>query len=146
MEGETDDAFRTKQWAGEPWRDVKVSSHLGSLMLRSGNLRRSVRFVATGSTVDVSSSMVYAGIHNNGGTIRIPVSDKMRRFFWAQYKKSGDAKYKAMALSKKTEYTVQMPKRQFVGVQDSTNLKLQKKLYELAAKIDFVGAVKIEVK
>jgi hypothetical protein len=78
--------------------------------------------------------MSYAAIHNNGG--KIPVTPKMRKFFWAKYYeragnvtklKSGKASaskrnvalssevqfYKNMALTKRAHITI--PQRQFIG-------------------------------
>lgn len=47
----------------------------------------------------------YAYIQNFGG--RIPVTGKMKSYFWAKYKETGDVKYKYMALTKKTHFIIQ---------------------------------------
>lgn len=100
----------------------------------TGNLVDSIKIISRSSnSVNVgirASEIPYAEVHQQGG--RIPVTDKMRRFFWAQYyqhassagrsrgkrsiSSSGEANFwKAMAL-KKANSTITIPKRQFMDV------------------------------
>lgn len=138
MEGETDAAFRSKGWNGVRWAPVRVANRRGSLMLRTGALRRSLSFVSRGNVVAVSSSMPYASLHNEGGRVVVPVTDKMRRYWWAQYRKSGgrDVRYKAMALSRKSHWNISEPQRQFVGVTDETDRQLEAQLDEMLEELD----------
>jgi len=64
----------------------------------------------------------YAAIHEFGGTIRLKVTSQMRSFFWAMFFQTGDEKWKAMALSKKREFIITMPKRAYLepAQQDET--------------------------
>lgn len=89
--------------------------------------------------VSVFNNTPYADIHNDGGTITIRLTDKMRRFFWAMYykangkrrsaRKGGRRKgtqkkrqspnpvadrYKWMALTKRRTFTIKIPQRQFI--------------------------------
>lgn len=146
MEQETDDAFRTKQWDGTPWPATKSATRIGSLMIRSGALRRSVLFKPSGSTVHISSSMFYADIHNRGGSMRVPVTTKMRQYFWAMYHKTKDERWRAMALSKKNAYTVRMPRRQFTGITQQTDQRLQNRLDKHLEGSDFIGMIKAKIK
>ncbi len=60
----------------------------------------------------------YARIHNEGGIITIPLTKRMRSYFWSMYYKSkGDERdmWKNMALSRKSQFRVIMPKRQYMG-------------------------------
>lgn len=101
-----------------------------------GVLRRAVMILradARGALISVDESVKYAEIHNNGGDI--PITPKMRRFFWAMYYKAGGgvkgmdpddvpefAKFwLGMALTK--EQKISIPKRQFIG--DSATLEKQ---------------------
>lgn len=138
MEGETDAAFRSKGWNGVRWAPVRVANRRGSLMLRTGALRRSLSFVSRDNVVAVSSSMPYASLHNEGGRVVVPVTDKMRRYWWAQYRKSGgrDVRYKAMALSRKSHWNISVPQRQFVGVTDETDRQLEAQLDEMLEELD----------
>jgi phage gpG-like protein len=65
--------------------------------------------------VRIVNDAPYASIHNNGGTVTIPITDKMRKYFWAKFKETGENRYKAMALTKKRAFTFVMPQRQFMG-------------------------------
>jgi hypothetical protein len=62
----------------------------------------------------------YSNIHQEGGTIparTIQITDKMRKFFWFMWGLTSDDKYKAMALTRKTEFhipAVKMPQRPYL--------------------------------
>ena len=85
--------------------------------------------------VSVFNNTPYADIHNDGGTITIRLTDKMRRFFWAMYYKANGIRratggkgrkkaktraamvaeqYKWMALTKRKTFTVKIPQRKFI--------------------------------
>lgn len=100
-------------------------------------LKRGVRIKradVSKAVIGVDEAIKYADIHNNGGVI--PVTPKMRRFFWAMYYKSGGAHkdtrkdevaqfWLRMALKK--DNTIEIPKRQFIG--DSATLERRLKVY-----------------
>lgn len=67
------------------------------------------------STVTFTADMPYAQIHNEGGVVKIPVTPKMKKYFWAMYKATDKEKWKHMALSTKANIVFRMPKRQFMG-------------------------------
>lgn len=126
MRQETDDAFRTKAWGGVPWAPTRWVNLRGSLMLRPGAaLRKSLTFRAEGNRVIVSSSLIYAQIHNEGGVVTVPVTDKMRRYFFAMHRETGVPRYLAMALSRKQQYRIVIPRRQFVGITPETRKRLE---------------------
>lgn len=117
------DRFEKQGWEDgsfSPWSRKKVDNNYP--ILRSKSTRglvdtihwqkqgkRSVLILAGGP------SKPYAMIHNEGGTITVPVTAKMRKFAWAMFNKTRDPKYKAMALQKKTSMQITMPKRQYIG-------------------------------
>lgn len=126
---EFDRNFERKAYFNQAWPQAKISNHRGTLMMRSGNLRRSIRYNVNSNTILFSSSLPYASIHNNGGNL--VVTDKMKRFFWAMYYKAiggaGAAKgqkkvsltgeaaqWKNLALMK-IGHIMKIPKRQFIG-------------------------------
>ncbi len=113
-----------------------------NLLLKSGNMVDSIRITGQGRrwvAVGISQRDIakYAAIHNMGGTI--PVTQKMKKFFWAKFFEAGgpsagktnsgkDSKskkatqlkgdaafWKAMAL-KKTGSTLKIPKREFIRI------------------------------
>ena len=94
-------------------------------LIDRGILKRSIRIKSstiTGATIGIDPAIKYAEIHNFGGTI--PLTPKMRRFFWAMFYKFGGGNkrtanneqalfWRNLALSKNSEITI--PKRQFIG-------------------------------
>nr|DAS51380.1 MAG TPA: tail morphogenesis protein [Caudoviricetes sp.] len=121
--------FERKGFFGNGWPETKIPNRRGSLMMRTGTLRRSIRSIVEGSSVRWTSSVPYADLQNNGG--ELVITEKMKRYFWAMYYKvSGAAKgrkgsaqkafsveaeqWKALAL-KKVGDKLKIPKRQFIG-------------------------------
>ena len=133
---EFDRNFERKAFFDEKWPATKLTYHRGSLMMRTGRLRKSLLSPkVTSNGIIWSSSLHYADIHNNGGEIR--VTPQMRKFFWAKYyqtssattkKKNGEAsssarnrklsieaeQWKALAL-KPIGSIIKIEKRQFIG-------------------------------
>ncbi|MDY3352268.1 hypothetical protein PG357_09785 [Riemerella anatipestifer] len=125
---EFDRNFERKGFFNEKWPQPKLHNRRGSVMMRTGKLRRSIRSELSTTGIKFSSPMPYAEIMNNGG--EITVTEKMKRFFWAMhYKASGGAKgkgqkakrlsieaeqWKALAL-KKVGSKIKIEKRQFIG-------------------------------
>ena len=66
LEAEFKENFTRKAFFNEKWKNTKSPNSRGSLMLRTGNLRNSIRSELKGSSIVFSSSMPYANIHNNG--------------------------------------------------------------------------------
>ena len=129
---EFDRNFERKGFFNSKWPEARYKTTRGSLMMRSGRLRKSLRAQALNSGIGFYSSMPYASIHNRGG--KIPVTPKMRRFFWAMYYRhlpgvSFSAKtregatgtrqneqaefWRYMALTRGDQITI--PQRQFIG-------------------------------
>ncbi len=77
--------------------------------------------------ISAGDGIPYATIHNEGGTIQVQVTEKMKKYFWAMYYKTGEERYKNMALTQKTTFSIYIPKRQFIGtsyVLDNENEKI----------------------
>ena len=87
---EFDQNFARKGFFGQSWPVTKLPSHIGSLMMRTGNLRKSLRAKVNGASIVFFSSKPYASLHNEGGTI--VVTAKMKKFFWKMYLKSSKSK------------------------------------------------------
>lgn len=127
--------FEHKAFFDQKWANTLIPNRRGSLMMRTGTLRRSIRSNIEGTTVRWTSSVPYADIQNNGGEVEITA--KMKRYFWAMYYKAiGATKgrkgatqrafsveaehWKALTL-KKVGDKLKIPKRQFIG--DHTEVK-----------------------
>jgi len=117
----------------QPWAERKGNTDSGRAILsKSGALRDSIT-ISSSSTkrVIANASAAHAKIHNEGGIVNIPVTAKMRKFFWFKYKQTGEAKYKGMALTKKTHFTVTVPKRQFMGESEAFNQLIDAKFKKM---------------
>lgn len=136
------EAFFSDKWQRRKYDDGsnrKVLQGEGKSGVHLSQIASSGRI--DGSKVVYSSTLPYAAIHNEGGTIT--VTAKMKRYFWAKYieakgafsyrkdgqqrntqrqrKLSADSEfYKAMAL-KKAGDKIKIPKRQFIGMHPSLN-------------------------
>lgn len=75
------EAFFNERWARRKHNDDKSRG----LLARSGTLRRSIKdeVTTTGHSVIFTSSVPYAAIHNEGGTIT--VTRRMKKYFWYRY-------------------------------------------------------------
>lgn len=133
---EFDMNFMRKAFFDRSWPEVSHKNRRGSLMMRSGALRRSIRGQVVHNAISFTSSLPYARIHNEGGYITI--TRKMQKYFWAMYYSlagrvtysvktrkaqnnqknkmlSDEAAYwKALALKKVGE-KLKVPERRFIG-------------------------------
>lgn len=80
--------------------------------------------------ISAGEKLSYAAIHNEGGTITVKVTEKMRKYFWAMYYRTQDSRYKWMALTEKETLTIHIPKRQFIGESYTLDKQLEKLIIE----------------
>jgi phage gpG-like protein len=86
LDSEFDRNFERKAFFDKKWDSVKKEPGTGSLMMRSGRLRGSIKSEIKGSSIEYTSSVPYANVHNEGEKI-----------------------------TKKNGKSFQMPQRQFIG-------------------------------
>ena len=121
-----------------------AASQYGPLLSSRNHLFASIKYTPSDYRVKVANDMLYAPIHNWGGTLHPSVTPKMRRFAWAMFyreagikrnaskkskkKRTDEAaanplaqKWRALALTKKKKLSVHIPQRQFLG--DSRELQ-----------------------
>ncbi len=112
-----DQNFENQSFFGDKWKAskyVQKTRPKGSLLIRSGNMRRSLNYIVSRNKVKITSNMPYTGIHNEGGTIKHPggtaykVVNKKAVFVSNQA-----AKGKGFKRTK--PHDIEIPKRQFVG-------------------------------
>jgi len=126
--------FKTKDWVDnrtEPWGNRK-DNFANPIMVgkQSGALRRSIRIVrVTPRYVIIGSDKPYARIHNEGGSI--PVTEKMKKFFYWKYLNAKEANKKKdaefwfnMYISKKKN--IRIPRRQFMGNSTILSKKIER--------------------
>lgn len=112
-------AFFNERWARRKHSDDESRG----LLVRTGELRRSIRTETTGHSVIFSSDLPYAAIHNEGGTIT--VTRKMKRYFWYLYRRltnnyqrepTEEALFCKRMAMKRTGSKIVMPRRRFIGM------------------------------
>lgn len=138
MGDEFDRNFERQAFFSEAWQRRKSPTRPGgSILIDSGNLRRSIRSRTTEDSITFYTDLPYAAIHNEGG--EIVVTKRMKGYFWHKYmtlagvlqwarRKDGTMRrdkqtrqqsteaefWKFMAL-KKEGSTIKIPRRQFLG-------------------------------
>lgn len=144
-----------------PWPPAKrlssgesgADSQYKTLMSSRNHLFSSINYTPGIAKVTIFNDVVYAAIHNEGGTVHPKITPKMRRFAWAKYHElkgrqkgtqkprkgpkngtsqsagkqpdSGEAeKWKRLALTKKETLTINIPQRQFMGQSAELDAKI----------------------
>lgn len=150
-----------------PWPKAKrlssgrtdAAGNYGTLLSERKHLFESIKYIPTDYRVKISNDVVYAPIHNWGGTITVTVTDRMRRFAWGKYREAmGETKkgagkktrkkaaakrqpnpqaqmWKGLALTKKKKLNIHIPQRQFLGESEELNEKIEKKMAEKITNI-----------
>lgn len=136
MGDEFDRNFERQAFFSEAWARRKSPTRPGgSILIDTGNLRKSIGSRTTENSIVFYTTLPYAAIHNDGGEIK--VTKKMKRYFWHKYyeaagsfgrRKDGTPRkdqrtvqltaeaefWKFMAL-KKEGSVIKIPRRQFLG-------------------------------
>ena len=101
----------------EAWPQRKNDVDPGrKILIKSAFLMQSIQvFDKNEKRIVFGSDAEYAGIHNEGGIVKIPITQKSRKYFWVMFKVTGNTMWKALALTKKESITITIPKRQFIG-------------------------------
>lgn len=109
---EFDRNFERKGFFSDKWKPRAHDYARGSLLMQSGAMRRSTQGEVSGGGVRFTSSEPYTALHNEGG--KITVTGKMKKFFWAKFKETGEAGWKYMALMP-VGRVIEVPERRFIG-------------------------------
>lgn len=140
---EFDRNFERQAFFTEAWQRRRSPSKGNHILVQTGELRRSITSRIDGDSVIFESTLPYAAIHNEGGSIR--VTAKMKRYFWARYYetrgsfkrlKSGNLSksrqqqrlnteadfWQAMALMK-VGSEIRIPRRRFLGASPEVETK-----------------------
>lgn len=99
------------------WEPKFIDDGRAILTGKSGLLKSSTTVEAdlVNKSLIAGSGVDYSQVHQEGATI--PVTDKMRKYFWAKFKETKNVKWKYLALMKKKFVTI--PARPFITVTDS---------------------------
>lgn len=123
--------FVKKDWknqVSEKWTPRKRHDR-GSLLVKSGRLKRSIRKMSSGlNYVIIGSDVPYAKVHNEGGrtTKTIYVSSHTRTRKAGSRKRNAGGKTKTVKVkSHPRKMRLNLPKRQFMGKSRALELRLQ---------------------
>jgi phage gpG-like protein len=145
---EYDRNFERQAFFDQPWPARKLNPGDNTLNVHGGaGLRGSIQASHGGGKIIFTSSLPYASIHNQGGTIVVTAA--MKKYFWAMHLKASNASniytvksrkkvnnrrtrtlsaaadyYKALAL-KKVGSTLTIPRRQFIGQHPQATAAIQ---------------------
>ena len=133
------ESFRDQGWTDrtfDPWekRSAGAPRNEGrNILVDSGRLSDSISIISQKwNNVEVGSvGLDYAQVHNEGATITVPITEKMRDFFWHKWYDTGNEKWKAMALTPQESFQIDIPQRQFIG----DSMKLRKEIERAVKRI-----------
>ena len=115
---------------GSPWPpSLRVKKHGGETLILSGRLYRSITANASATGVEIGTNVVYAAIHQFGGTVNQGArhqtlhfrTDKAGRQRFSTAKKSNRSKDVAVHA-----HTITMPARPFIGLDDDDDAAILK--------------------
>lgn len=141
-----DQNFEKRSFFGQPWQAPKRQKK-DSILNDTGTLRASItKGQIQGKNISYTSSVPYAAIHNEGGTIT--VTTQMKKYFWAMYyATSGKVKLKkdgsrsqsktALRLSAEAQYwkslalmkpgsRLKIPERRFIGHHPQVDAEIER--------------------
>lgn len=123
------DNFREEAYFGEKWKPRKDKRNKRKLLVKSGILHRSPRVVRSQpGLVIVGSDVPYAAIHNDGGSInRAARSETFVRNRVKRGARKGSFRRGTTAGRGQTyrSYTINMPRRRFLGAHPVLKKKLE---------------------
>lgn len=73
LKDEFDKNFIRKAFFDKKWKETKLQNSKGSLMMRTGKLRKSIQAKISGNAIVFSSSLPYASLQNEGGSDRFQI-------------------------------------------------------------------------
>lgn len=152
-----------------PWPKAKrlssggtdAASQYGTLLSGRNRLFGSIKYVPSDYRVVISNDVPYAALHNRGGTVTVPVTDRMRRYAWARFYRAAGKAVKAakdgrkgrrkgeagqpdnpqaafwrnFALTRKKKLKIRIPQRQFIGDSRELDEKINGRIEKEIRKI-----------
>lgn len=136
------DNFKTRQgWGTEKWQEVKrripgtkqyeypknkdLQRRTRPILVGKGSLRRAVNSsikLVTTNRAYFRVELPYAAIHNEGGTIQTSGTRVIHRSGSGRIVKSTSRRAKTAEKRVVASHTIQMPKRQYMGMNKETNV------------------------
>ncbi|WP_165026791.1 phage virion morphogenesis protein [Dysgonomonas sp. ZJ279] len=137
-----DENFERKGFFSQKWKPTKRPNPRGSLMERTNYLRKSISSVTDNRAYQVvfKSSAPYASVHNEGGTINMPARKQVLHFNKKGRFNKNDERASYAQKANVGAYTIDMPKRQFIGTAPETDKIIDGIVHERMPRnvIDFI--------
>jgi phage gpG-like protein len=136
-----DQNFEQQSFFGEEWKVseyVKKTRTGGSLLQKTGRLRRSIKYVIIGNVIIFTSNAPYAEIHNEGGIIQHPggtayyYNKKRGESIWVSNRKAQGKNY-----PRTKPHKIEIPQRQFIGDHVILQREIEKAFDELLSSLGF---------
>jgi phage gpG-like protein len=110
--------WRPRKYDDGSGRGVLIGKQSGRLMKSGTIFKADEKSVIVGVPDNIAE---YGRVHNEGGTTHPKVTAEMRKFAWFKFKKTGEERWKGLALTKKKQLTIRIPRRQFLGNSPALN-------------------------
>jgi len=115
----------------QPWLKTRrqqsgnksASANYGALLSSKKHLYSSIKSIPSDYRVKVANDLVYAPVHNWGGTVAPTVTKKMRKYAWAMYYKEAGVR-----MGKEEKEARRVAKEQGVKYRGKRTAKQRKKL------------------
>ena len=115
----TEQGFFGKKWVATKVSKVNKAGKKGSILIVTGQMRRSIRSYVRGNGIVFTSNLPYTALHNEGGTFAVSVRAHSRT------SKKGNT-YTVRSHTR----NMTMPQRQFIGEHE----RVQQALGDIVAK------------
>ena len=115
----TEQGFFGKKWVATKASKVNKSGKQGSILIVTGQMRRSIRSYIRGNSIVFTSNLPYTALHNEGGTYAVSVRAHSRT----------SRKGNTYTVRSHTR-NMRMPQRQFIG----EHTRVQQQLADIIAK------------
>lgn len=109
---------------GNPWPpSLRVLAHGGKTLVLSTRLLRSITHIASDAGVEVGTNVVYAAIHQFGGTVTHAAREQELHFRRTRkgntrFAKAGDKRVRSSQTVTIGAHTATIPARPFLGIDD----------------------------
>ncbi len=113
--------FESKSFFNQKWPAEKYANSRGSLMNRTGKLRRSIKSTNANGQISWSSNVPYASVHNEG--LQVKGQRKIRQYTNKNFMGKGKS-VKIKAHTRNVNF--EMPQRQFIGWHPQVDVRIKK--------------------
>lgn len=116
---------------GSPWPpSLRVLAHGGKTLVETARLMRSITYQAADRSVEVGTNVLYAAIHQLGGSIDMPARQQTVHFKTS--KRTGQTRFSKAKGADRSEtfavksHVINMPARPFLGIDDDDEREISR--------------------